>query len=86
MRQTSARGKITSADSGAFDYSNLGTFSHVVLESSTYSAELIAVEVVNYDIVAISDVISQFKRIIGSEILNTFDLVDTTGARVTEIT
>ena len=57
----------------------------VGLETVT-GAELIAVEVVNYDIVAISDIISQLKRIIGSEILNTFDLVDTTGARVTEIT
>lgn len=106
---SSASSKTATADNGIFDYLNLGTFSHVVLESSTYSADIAisdvisslkhivgletldgaalhAADVDNDDTVAIADIISQLKHIVGLETLNTFDLVDTTGARVTEIT
>ena len=106
---SSSSSKTATADNGTFDYSNLGTFSHVVLESSTYNADIAisdvisslkhivgletldgaalhAADVDNDDTVAIADVISQLKHIVGLETLNTFDLVDTEGARVTEIT
>lgn len=106
---SSASSKTASADNGAVAYSSLGTFSHVMLESSTYSADIAiqdvisslkhivgletldgaalhAADVDNDGTVAIADVISQLKHIVGLETLDTFDLVDTTGARVTEIT
>ena len=105
----SASSKAATADNGTLDYSMRSTFSHVKLESSTYSADIAisdvisslkhivgletldgaalhAADVDNDDTVAIADVISQLKHIVGLETLDTFDLVDTTGARVTEIT
>ncbi len=101
--------KIANAVNGTFDFSNLDTFSHIVLESSAYipdisisdvvsslkhivglstleGAALHAADVDNDDTVAIADVISQLKHIVGLETLNTFDLVDPTGRRLTEIT
>ena len=106
---SSATSKTATVDNGTFEYSNLGIFSHVVLESSTYNADIAisdvisslkhivgletldgaalhAADVDNDDTVAIADVISQLKDIVGLETQNTFDLVNTAGARVTEIT
>jgi alpha-glucoside transport system substrate-binding protein len=106
---SSASSNTASATNGALDRSDLGTFSHVMLDSSTYSADIAisdvisslkhivgletldgaalhAADVDNDDTVAIADVISQLKHIVGLETLNTFDLVDTAGTRVTELT
>ena len=100
---------VKQVEDGTFDYSDIGKFSHVIMDRSAYDADIAisdvisslkhivgleilegtslnAADVDNDNTVAISDVISQLKHIVGLEILDTFDLVDASGARVTEIT